>query len=271
MAAIGAGLPVTEPGGNLVVDIGGGTTDVAVISMFGIVYSGSLRTAGNHMDESITNYVKRKYNLLIGERMAEQIKIEIGSASALEKPVTMEVKGKSLIEGIPKAITVDDEDKHIVEAVKRRAHVIVCFRPTEDVFLLVSYDSPEQKLWREQESGIGFQQPGTVEFIRFRNGNANLGGESLLAVGFWLTSSTDDDRKPHFSGASLVPGDEGTIRIDPDGVHVSHTFRERPVDSVTQYNFSMKSPTDGFAEKFTKTALPDESRVETSGKCLTYK
>ena len=110
MAAIGAGLPVTKPGGNLVVDIGGGTTDVAVISMSGIVYSRSLRRAGNHMDESIMNYVKRKYNLLIGERMAEQIKIEIGSASALEKPVTMEVKGKSLIEGIPKAITVDDSE-----------------------------------------------------------------------------------------------------------------------------------------------------------------
>src|SRR6266851_1987653 len=108
MAAIGAGLPVTKPVGNLVVDIGGGTTDVALISMSGIVYSRSLRTAGNHMDESIMNYVKRKYNLLIGERMAEQIKIEIGSASALEKPVTMEVKGRSLIEGIPKTITVDD-------------------------------------------------------------------------------------------------------------------------------------------------------------------
>ena len=110
MAAIGAGLPVTKPGGNFVVDIGGGTTDVAVISMSGIVYSRSLRTAGNHMDESIMNYVKRKYNLLIGERTAEQIKIEIGSASALEKPVTMEVKGRSLIEGIPKTITVDDSD-----------------------------------------------------------------------------------------------------------------------------------------------------------------
>src|SRR5260370_12509958 len=109
MAAIGAGLPVTKPGGNLVVDIGGGTTDVALISMFGIV-SRSLRTAGNHMDESIINYVKRKYNLLIGERTAEQIKIEIGSASALEKPVTMEVKGRSLIEGIPKTITLDDSE-----------------------------------------------------------------------------------------------------------------------------------------------------------------
>ncbi len=110
MAAIGAGLPVTKPGGNLVVDIGGGTADVAVISMSGIVYSRSLRTAGNHMDESIMNYVKRKHNLLIGERTAEQIKIEIGSASALEKPLTMEVKGRSLIEGIPKTITVDDSE-----------------------------------------------------------------------------------------------------------------------------------------------------------------
>src|SRR5437660_11938482 len=109
MAAIGAGLPVTKPGGNMVVDIGGGTTDVAVISLSGIVYSRSLRIAGNHMDESIMTYVKRKYNLLIGERMAEQIKIEIGSAS-LEKPVTMEVKGRSLIEGIPKTITVDDSE-----------------------------------------------------------------------------------------------------------------------------------------------------------------
>ena len=108
MAAIGAGLPVTKPIGNLVVDIGGGTTDVAVISMYGIVYSRSLRAAGNHMDEAIMNYVKRKYNLLIGERMAEQIKIEIGSAYALERPMTMENKGRSLIEGVPKAISVDD-------------------------------------------------------------------------------------------------------------------------------------------------------------------
>ena len=123
MAAIGAGLPVTKPVGNLVVDIGGGTTDVALISMSGIVYSRSLRTAGNHMDESIMNYVKRKYNLLIGERMAEQIKIEVGSASALEKPVTMEVKGRSLIEGIPKTITVDDSE--IREALNECVAVVV--------------------------------------------------------------------------------------------------------------------------------------------------
>jgi rod shape-determining protein MreB len=110
MAAIGAGLPFTKPGGNLVVDIGGGTTDVALISMSGMVYSRSLRTAGNHMDESIMNHLKRKHNLLIGERTAEQIKIEIGSAYVLDKPLTMEVKGRSLIEGVPKTITVDDSE-----------------------------------------------------------------------------------------------------------------------------------------------------------------
>src|ERR1700686_5279264 len=110
MAAIGAGLPVLEPGGNLVVDIGGGTTDVALISMSGIVYSRSLRIAGNHMDEAIVNYIKRKYNLLIGERTAEQIKIKIGSAYALEKPMTMEIKGRSLIEGMPKTISIDDSE-----------------------------------------------------------------------------------------------------------------------------------------------------------------
>jgi rod shape-determining protein MreB len=110
MAAIGAGMPVLEPGGNMVVDIGGGTTDIAVISFFGIVYSRSLRIAGNHMDEAIVNYLRRKYNLLIGELTAEQIKIKIGSAFALDEPLTMEIKGRSLIEGVPKTVTVDDSE-----------------------------------------------------------------------------------------------------------------------------------------------------------------
>ena len=110
VAAIGAGLPITEPSGNMVVDIGGGTTDIAVISLSGIVYSRSVRMAGNQMDESIMNYLKRKYNLLIGERTAEQIKIEIGSGFPLEKPLTMEIKGRNLIEGVPKTITVDDSE-----------------------------------------------------------------------------------------------------------------------------------------------------------------
>jgi rod shape-determining protein MreB len=123
MAAIGAGLPVTKPMGNFVVDIGGGTTDVALISMSGIVYSHSLRIAGNHMDETIMNYVKRKYSLLIGERMAERIKIEIGSAVRLEKPITMEIKGRSLIEGIPKTITIDDTE--IREALNESVAAVV--------------------------------------------------------------------------------------------------------------------------------------------------
>ena len=110
VAAIGAGLPITEPSGNMVVDIGGGTTDIAVISLSGIVYSRSVRMAGNQMDEAITNYLKRKYNLLIGERTAEQIKIEIGSAYPLDKPLTMEIKGRNLIEGVPKTISIDDSE-----------------------------------------------------------------------------------------------------------------------------------------------------------------
>jgi rod shape-determining protein MreB and related proteins len=110
VAAIGAGLPITEPSGNMVVDIGGGTTDIAVISLSGIVYSRSVRMAGNQMDEAITNYLKRKYNLLIGERTAEAIKIEIGSAFPLDKPLAMEIKGRNLIEGVPKTISVDDSE-----------------------------------------------------------------------------------------------------------------------------------------------------------------
>ena len=109
-AAIGAGLPVTEPSGNMVVDIGGGTTEVAVISLSGIVYSRSVRVAGNEMDNAIMQYLKRKYNLLIGERTAEAIKIQIGSAFPLDKPLTMEIKGRNLIEGVPKTLTVDDSE-----------------------------------------------------------------------------------------------------------------------------------------------------------------
>jgi len=109
-AAIGAGIPVTEPSGNMVVDIGGGTTDVAVISLSGIVYSRSVRVAGNEMDNAIMQYLKRKYNLLIGERTAEAIKLQIGSAFPLDKPLTMEIKGRNLIEGVPKILTVDDSE-----------------------------------------------------------------------------------------------------------------------------------------------------------------
>jgi len=110
MAAIGAGLPITEPSGSMIVDIGGGTTDVAVVSLAGIVYARSVRVAGNQMDEAITAYLKRKYNLLIGERTAEQIKIDIGSAYPLETPLIMEIKGRHLLEGVPKTIIIDDSE-----------------------------------------------------------------------------------------------------------------------------------------------------------------
>jgi rod shape-determining protein MreB len=108
VAAIGAGLPITEPSGNMVVDIGGGTTDVAVISLSGIVYSRSVRVAGNEMDDAVMQYLKKKYNLLVGERTAETIKMEIGSAHPLDKPLTMEIKGRNLIEGVPRTVNIQD-------------------------------------------------------------------------------------------------------------------------------------------------------------------
>jgi rod shape-determining protein MreB len=122
-AAIGAGLPITEPSGNMVVDIGGGTTDIAVISLAGIVYSKSVRVAGNEMDESVIQYIKKRYNLLIGERTSEQIKQEIGSAYPLDEPLTMEIKGRDLIEGIPKTLTISDAE--IREALAEPISLIV--------------------------------------------------------------------------------------------------------------------------------------------------
>jgi rod shape-determining protein MreB len=109
-AAIGAGMPITEAAGNMVIDVGGGTTDIAVISLAGVVYGKSVRIAGNELDEAIIQHARKAHNLLIGERTAEQIKIEIGSAFPLEERLTMEVKGRHLGEGRPKTITMDDEE-----------------------------------------------------------------------------------------------------------------------------------------------------------------
>ena len=109
-AAIGAGMPITEAAGNMVVDIGGGTTDIAVISLAGVVYGKSVRVAGNELDEAIMQYARKVHNLLVGERTAEQIKIDIGSAYPLDKPLTMEVKGRHITEGKPKTVTMDDEE-----------------------------------------------------------------------------------------------------------------------------------------------------------------
>ena len=122
-AAIGAGLPITEPSGNMVVDIGGGTTDIAVISLGGIVCSESVKVAGDSMDDAIMSYTKRRYNLLIGEHMAERVKIEVGSAYPMEQAKTMMVKGRDMISGIPRTVVVNDSE--IREALEDPIHSIV--------------------------------------------------------------------------------------------------------------------------------------------------
>ncbi len=123
-AAVGVGLPVGEPSGNMIVDIGGGTTDVAVISLDGIVYSKVVRVGGDKMDETILAYIKRKYNLMIGERTAEQIKIEIGSAYPVkEVPDSMEIKGRDMVSGIPKTIEIKSDE--IREALEEPVNVIL--------------------------------------------------------------------------------------------------------------------------------------------------
>lgn len=110
MAAIGAGLPVSEPAGSMVVDVGGGTTDVAVISMSGVVYSKSVSVAGNAFDDAIIQHLKRKHNFLIGERTAERVKVELGAAKPLETPASMEIKGRNLTKGVPAALQVTDSE-----------------------------------------------------------------------------------------------------------------------------------------------------------------
>jgi len=122
-AAIGAGLPITEASGNMVVDIGGGTTEVAVISLAGIVYSQSVRVAGDKMDDAITSYIKRKYNMAIGEQTAERIKITIGNAYPLDQPQTMEVKGRDMVAGIPKTVIVNSDE--VREALAEPINAIV--------------------------------------------------------------------------------------------------------------------------------------------------
>jgi rod shape-determining protein MreB len=135
-AAIGAGLDVTAPTGNMVVDIGGGTTDVAVISLSGIVTSRSIRCGGDAMDEAVINYVKRKYNMLIGERTAESVKMAIGTASPTAKTETMEIKGRDLVAGIPKVVVTTSEE--IREALQEPLAQVV-----ETVHLTLERTPPE--------------------------------------------------------------------------------------------------------------------------------
>lgn len=122
-SAIGVGLPVQEPAGNMIIDMGGGTTEVAIISLAGIVFSRSVRVAGDELDEAIVAYMKRVYNLMIGERTAEEIKIKIGSAYPLEQETTMEVKGRDLVAGLPKTLTITSQE--VREAIQEPVNTIV--------------------------------------------------------------------------------------------------------------------------------------------------
>jgi len=131
VAAIGADIPIGSPSGHMIVDIGGGTAEIAVISLGGIVSCGSVRIGGNRFDQSIAEYIRRKYGLAIGERTSEDVKIQIGSAMFMDKPLTMEVKGRDMIMGLPRMVTLNSDDttealKHdmegLVEAVKQVLH-----------------------------------------------------------------------------------------------------------------------------------------------------
>lgn len=122
-AAIGAGLPIEEPSGNMIVDIGGGTTDVAVLSLSGLVYNKTIKVAGDQMDNAIIQYIKKKYNTLIGEAMAEKVKITIGSAYPLDEEMTMDIKGRDLMAGVPSTLKVNDTE--IREALSEVTNAIV--------------------------------------------------------------------------------------------------------------------------------------------------
>jgi rod shape-determining protein MreB len=135
-AAIGAGLPVTEPSGNMIVDIGGGTTEVAVLSLSGIVYANSTRVGGDKMDEAIINYVKRKYNLLIGERSAEFVKVNIGTAYPIDEVRSIEVKGRDLVAGVPKILEIKTEE--VREALAEPVNAVV-----ESVKMALEQTPPE--------------------------------------------------------------------------------------------------------------------------------
>lgn len=122
-AAIGVGLPIQEPIGNMIIDIGGGTTEIAVISLAGLVFSKSIRIGGDEMDQAIIEYLKKTYNVMIGERSAEQIKIKIGSAYPLEEEMSLEVRGRDLIAGLPKTVSITSEE--IREALQEPLRAII--------------------------------------------------------------------------------------------------------------------------------------------------
>lgn len=179
-ASIGAGLPVEEPTGNMVVDIGGGTSEMAVISLGGIVTSTSLRVAGDELDSHIVNYIKKTYNLAIGDRTAEEIKITIGSAYPSEEPLTMDIRGRDLIFGLPKTITINSEE--IREALHEPIYSII------DTIKQTLEATPPELAADVMESGItltggGALLSGLDQLISEETGMpVNIGEEPLNCV-----------------------------------------------------------------------------------------
>jgi rod shape-determining protein MreB len=145
-AAIGSNIPIGSASGHMIIDIGGGTTEAAVISLGGIVACTSVRVAGNKFDSAVANFIRKKYNLAVGERTAEEIKIKIGSALPLEKKLTLDIKGRDMILGLPRIITVDSDD--ITEAVQEELNAIVLAVKS------VLYDTPPELSADVMEKGM---------------------------------------------------------------------------------------------------------------------
>lgn len=189
-AAIGAGLPVTEPSGSMIVDIGGGTTEVAVISLSGVVFSISIQVAGNRLDQTIVNYVRRKYNLDIGDRTAESIKIEIGSATDSEEESVAEIKGRDLVVGLPRTIQISSTE--IREALSENLETIV-----EAVKTTLERTPPELAA-DIVDNGITIAGGGALiknldELIKIQTGlNVSLAENPLLCVALGTSKVLDD-------------------------------------------------------------------------------
>jgi rod shape-determining protein MreB len=194
-AAMGAGLQIEDAAGNMVIDVGGGTTDIAVISLTGVVIGRSVRVAGDAMDEAIAHYLKKRYNLLVGERTAEDIKIQIGSATELDKPRTLEVKGRDIGKGVPVRVTVSDAD--IREALAEPIRVIVrAVRDTLD-------EIPPELSADIYDRGIALCGGGSL----LRNLDRRLRQETQLPV-----QIVEDPMSAVVLGAGRILSDEGLLR-----------------------------------------------------------
>jgi rod shape-determining protein MreB len=194
-AAVGMGMPVSEPGGNMVVDIGGGTTDIAVISLNGVVHARSLRVAGDAMNDAILDYMRKSHGLLIGEQTAERIKIEIGSATPLDEPIEMEVKGRHQVRGMPRTVVVRDAE--IREALEPTLRIIV--QAVKDAL----EKTPPEIAADIFESGIALTGGGSL----LRNFDVRLREETSLPV-----NNAEDPMACVVEGAGKILGNPDLLK-----------------------------------------------------------